>query len=134
LGSQMPLPQCVCVCVCVCALLCLGDDCQQAVPLRERREGGRCFQRGPSLLPKGGGDLLSHPVKVSHWCSDTRTHTHTHTHTHMQTYTQPHTRAHTLRHTANSQQETLNHNAKAPQSRRVHCSNQVGYGAALIVR
>ena len=100
LGSQMPLHPvwvCVRVCVCVCVCVCVPWRWLSAGGASEREEkgwvrGGRCFQRGPSLLPKGGGDLLSHPVKVSHWCSDTHTHTYRNTHNLTLTYT--HTHAH----------------------------------------
>lgn len=60
----------------------------------ERGGGGGCSKQGPSKFPVGGGDLLSHPVKVSHWCSVTHmqkereTHTQTHTHLHTQTHAQ----------------------------------------------
>lgn len=59
-GSQMPL---------------YLYGCQQAVPLREWVGG--MFPAG--LLPKGGGDLLSHPVKVSLRYFDTHIYTHTRT-------------------------------------------------------
>lgn len=53
---------------------------------------GGCSKQGPSKFPLGGGDLLSHPVKVSHWYSvahmqkERETHTKTHTYTHADTH------------------------------------------------
>ncbi len=121
--APAPVFVCACVCVCCCAL-------EMTVSRRCLWEWG---ERGV-MFPKGGPVCYQREVEIYYPTqSKCLTGALTHTHAVIHTTSHTHTNTHTLRHT-NSPQETLSHNAKAPLSRRVHCSNQVGYGAALIVR
>lgn len=94
------------VCESVCVLLCLGDDCQQAVPLREKREGGDVSKGGPVCYQR---EVEIYYPTQSKCSTGALTHAYAHTYTHAQMHrnSHTHTHTHTLEHTHSHVLQTL---------------------------